>query len=202
MYVDFKFAYTIIALSSFVCPMNKIFSQSKDLIGLPGPIVFNKVSYILASSHETNHIYYIQEYLPAGDDFDKYTNMILVEVLRDSGELKKFVLKKAATIENRRRTDLIANYKLFEMPGSGEFILDFILSNKRNNEVEVIEWNCYRYKTILDARGRKAIALFGFSIRAYKDDAMEFMKKFKFTREELISQIAKFEFPNLTIPQE
>ncbi len=72
------------------------------------------------------------------------------------------VTKKNKEIEVRKSLDPVANYQVFENELTGEFILDFLLS-----EGDLFEWNVYRFKIIITNKG-KAFLLFAYTIRSFK----------------------------------
>src|SRR4051812_9099980 len=53
-------------------------ADAVDQLGIPGPVVFDGRSYALAWSQHPTPIYYKQEYLPAGENLDSYSRMLII----------------------------------------------------------------------------------------------------------------------------
>jgi hypothetical protein len=166
-----------------------------DYISVPGPVVFHKESYALAWSFSDKN-YYKQEYIRAGDSLEKFNKMILIDVLVGGLTPKGLVAEKIQEIEKRKGQDSVANYKSFENDKTGEYVLDFLVS-----EGELYEWNVYRYKLITTNNG-KAVLLFGFSFRSFKGaqtSIADFFNNFEKNRNDLIPAVSTYKLPAINI---
>ena len=85
-----------------------------DYLSVPGPISINQSNYDLAWSSHPKDNFYIQEYVPAGETPEHYSNMVLLQVFIGSKSAKDVVGALVKIIEERGRTDPIAHHELFQ----------------------------------------------------------------------------------------
>jgi len=160
-------------------------------------VSFENENYFLAWSSFSDNGYYKHEYIRKTDSIKGFNKMILIEVLqRDNLTLKEMVTKKTQEIETRKGKDPVANYQVIENEQSGEFLLDFLIS-----EGDLYEWNVYRYKLIDTPKG-KAVMLFGYCLRSFEDAELKYKKFFsliKNDRTELINSVANYEIPKIEL---
>jgi hypothetical protein len=170
----------------------------KDYLHLPGPIEFDGSSYRLAwTAHPTDN-YYKQEYIPKRNKIEHYYKMVFLDVVVDTANLRDVVRAKLVELELRKRRDSVVNYKLFQMPDSTEYILDFVIS-EGEPLLDVAEWDVYRYKTFVDSSGHKGYLLFANSLRAYSDEINGFFSVLGATRKRVIAVMVKYEMPVVSV---
>jgi len=174
----------------------KSYSQTvKDYLSVPGPLSYNNTSYRLSWSSHPAANYFKQEYLPAGQQSATYTNMLIIEAVTGAIALKDAVSAKINEITERKKTDALANYQVIENKATGEYLLDFIMSQSSGNTVSVVEWNAYRYSTFKDKAGKTGIRLFAISKRGYGDATTTFLKTLKTARQKDIAVLAAYKIP-------
>jgi hypothetical protein len=170
-----------------------------DYLGLTKPISFDNVSYNLVwTTHPTDN-YYKQEYLAEDDTLEKFKKLVTVDVLVGKIKLKDVVASKIAELEKMKATNPVVNYQTFEK--GGEVMLDFLLSQNTpdGKYLSIVERNVYRYKTVTDKTGQKAVLLFAVSDRVYGDDIDKFFSNLKENRFDLINAVGAFDIPEITI---
>jgi len=115
-----------------------------DYLSVPGPISITQLNYNLAWSSHPKDNFYVQEYVPAGETPEHYSNMILLQVFIGSKSAKDVVGALVKIIEERGRTDPIVHHELFQSAaGKDEYLIDFLQSE--GPAAEVVEWNAYHY---------------------------------------------------------
>ena len=168
-------------------------------MNVPGPIIINKDSFKLAWSSHPSSNYYKQEYIRSKDKIDRFTKMVIVEVL--IGEAKAADLTKAKVSELKllRETNPLVNHEVFQK--NGEILVDFLLSENSadGKKVNIIERNVYRYKEITDKNGKKGVMLFAIIERAYGSDVDSFLLSLKKNKSTLANTVAAFALPVITI---
>ncbi len=112
-----------------------------DRLSVPGPIIFNAVSYRLSWSSHPSPYYYKQEYLPAGQTSEHFERMLLVEAIARGADVNGVVSAQVDRLNRRKTTDPTVNFAIVKNPKNGEVILDFILSDDNNKTGSVVEWN-------------------------------------------------------------
>jgi hypothetical protein len=171
-----------------------------DYLSVPGPISINQLNYDLAWSSHPKDNFYIQEYVPAGETPEHYSNMVLLQVFIGSKSAKDVVDPLVKIIEERGRTDPIAHHELFQSAaGKDEYLIDFLQSE--GPAAEVVEWNAYHYKTFTDKSGRTGVLLFGISRRAHGEQVRPFLIGLKTERIKLRNGLNAHPFPDISIKQ-
>lgn len=148
------------------------------------PINFGGKDYYFAWSSRPYDFYIIQEYLPKGEKFEDYTQMLTASVMFygdapfDSAKAVEF---KIAALEEVKQKDPMCSYLLLE--DNGEYILDFIVSKSdKKGELEFVEMDIHYYKDI-NINGINASYLVFYSMRAYGDDIAPFLESIPSQRE-------------------
>ena len=188
--------FLLTLLSAFTPGNNKPFV--KDYFAVPGPLEFNKVAYQLAWSSHPNATYYKQEYLPAGEKTERYSNMLLLEVATGEFSLQQVVKAKTAELDQRKKSDPVTNYSLIQNPNTGEYMLDFVLSQGEGAN-SIVEWNVYRYAKLKDKSGKQGVQLMAYSRRAYGTAGTAFLQQLKTTRPTDIKTMAVYKMPELKL---
>lgn len=165
-----------------------------DAVGVPGPIAFEETAFSLAWTSNPSATYYKQEYLPAGDTLEAYSQMFIVEVLAEGATPESAAAGMIAALDERRAGDPVVNYDMIANEATGELILDFLLSDASGGVV-VVEWNAYRYVPY----GDDGVVLYAISRRGYDDDASPFIGRLSVWRQASINALAAMELPPIAI---
>lgn len=167
-----------------------VFSQEAiDYLNVGKTVKFEKQKFNLAwSSHPTDH-YYIQEWLPKGENFDNYSQMFTVSLLF-SEDLTPLIAvqSKAAELDERGKNDKICHYNIFE--NGDEYILDFLVSETEDGLVKIVEHDVHHYKKVT-INGKNALQLTFISERSYGDDILPFIQSLKDRRENVIADLTQ-----------
>ena len=150
----------------------------KDYFKLPSLLLKN-TEYKLSFSTHPESEYYKQEYLAAGEDPARFKTMVWIDVIRSGMTLERIVEIKTAELQKRKKTDKLCNYKILDNEETGEYLIEFLMSAKTADNVDIVEWNAYRYKGTIDRNGKKGIMLFAMSKRAYGKEVPAFMETLK-----------------------
>ncbi|HEX2683349.1 MAG TPA: hypothetical protein VHL77_05435 [Ferruginibacter sp.] len=169
-----------------------------DYLGVPGPIVLNKVSYNLAWSAHPSAPYYKQEYIRASDKLEKFGKMIIVEVLTGTAKPIDMAQAKVGELKEMKKNNPIVNYESFQK--NGEVLLDFLVSqNLPNGQIKILERNVYRYKAFSGKNGQKGVILFGASERSYDKAADDYLLNLKKNKSILLNAVAAFNIPEISL---
>ena len=161
-------------------------------------VSFENENYFLAWSSFSDNGYYKHEYIRKTDSIKGFNKMILIEVLQRDLTPKDLASKKALEIDKRKKKDHVANYQIIDNPETGEYLIDFLISD---GEGDLYEWNVYRYKLIDTPKG-KAVMLFGYCLRSFDDGELildDFFPYFKKNRLDLINSVANYEIPKIKL---
>jgi hypothetical protein len=165
-------------------------AQVTDYLKIGNTIKFNKENYTLGWSSHPNDGYYIQEYFPKGEKPETFKKMFTINVLVAEGITPQLAAQaKCTELDNRKKTDNCCHYKKYENKKSGEYMIDFLVSNgEKGKEPTVVEFNLYRYKAI-KVNGKNAIQLSFYSQRAYNADVYNLLSKLVDIRTDVLSKM-------------
>jgi hypothetical protein len=184
-----RLAVTMIATAALLAPA----LGQDDALGIPGPIVFEDTAFELVWTSHPTETYYKQEYLPAGEAVESYSQMFMVDVLVEGATPESAAADMIAGLEQRKASDPVVNYDMIGNEATGELILDFLLSDASTGTV-IVEWNAYRYVPFGDG-----LALFAISRRGYDDDASAFIGRLADWRTSSIQSLATMELPKVAL---
>ncbi len=121
---------------------------------------------------------------------EKFTKMILIEAVTGDFNLQDIVKAKTMELDKRKPVDDVTNYRVIENKVSGEYLLDFVMS-----EGSIVEWNAYRYRKLNEKAGKKGIMIFAYSRRAYGSATTKFLEGLKQERPADINALAAYKIP-------
>lgn len=123
----------LIALSTLLFSFTTITDNPVDRLGVKGPLEFNKINFKLAWSDKPNDNYYIQEYLPDGENLESFNQMLTIHLFDTDIKTKDAVGQKVRELTERKKTDDVCNYQVTESPDGKEFIVDFLLGESKDD---------------------------------------------------------------------
>jgi hypothetical protein len=168
-----------------------------DRIGVKGPLTFNNTTFNLSWTSKPSDNYYIQEYLPNGENADRFNQMMSIFLLVGETKLKDAVQQKVKELNARKKTDPTCNYVVNQNPDKTEYMVDFVLGESKNDKMEVEEFNIYRYKQIDLGDKKKGVLVYAYSKRAYGDDITPFFQNLKTDRANLLNAMIGSEMPTI-----
>jgi hypothetical protein len=164
-----------------------------DKLGVPGPLVFGDTNFKLASANKADTLYYIQQYLPAGDSLVDFKQMLHLEFFANDSLLEKMLQQKTQALDKRKKVDRYCNYNVISSPGGDEFLLDFLTSE--NEPQKVLQFNIWHYKLIPIEGTGKRIELYGYTKRSYNSEIKSFLKNFRNDRIIMIDKMVAAGMP-------
>ena len=178
-----------------ILSLNVSSQNFKDYFSVSEVSLSNTI-YKLAWSSHPNAIYYKQEYLSAGEKPESFKTMITIDAIIKDLPIEKVVRLKESELQERKKTDNVCNYQIMTNSKTGEYMIDFLMSSGN-----IVEWNAYRYKNIVDSKGNPTILLFALSKRAYGDDIISFLTGLKSNRMDFINLIWNYKLPRINIKE-
>lgn len=172
-----------------------------DYLNLPGPVAFDNKSYNLSWTSHPSANYYKQEYIVKGDNVAKFNSMLMVELVTGDIQIKNVVAAKMEELKKMKESNPFINYESFDNPRTGEYMIDFLLSQNTpdGKDISIAERNVYRYIPFADKAGKKGIILFAISTRSYGDKIQPFLVSLKAKKSDLVNKMAQYKFPELKI---
>lgn len=133
--------------------------------------------------------YYLQEWLPKGETFDNYEQMLTVSLaFTEVLTVRDAVEAKVQELEERKKSDKCCNYLVYER--DGEYVLDFLVSDGADGKLNCVEVDIHHYKPVT-VNGKKAVQLNFYSRRAYGDDIIPFLESLKDKKEDWITELTQ-----------
>lgn len=170
-----------------------------DRIGVKGPLFFNGINYNLAWSDKPKDYYYIQEYLPDGEKPENFNQMMTIHLFVTETGVYDAVQQKVKELNRRKNTDPLCNYQVTESPDGKEYMVDFLLSESRGDEMTIAEFNVYRYKKADTGNGENMLLVYAYSKRSYGDDITGFLTMLKDEKINYLKEMAAVEIPAVNI---
>jgi len=193
-------SFTFVILFSFSIA---IAGDDKDMIGVEGPLSFNETSFDLVWSDKARDNYYIQEYLPAGEQLETFEQMMTLHVFLIDMSIDDAVQSKLNELEKRSKTDAICKGSVAETASSDgkEILLDFLLSETQKDTPEIVEYNVYRYVPVNIGDGEKGILVYAYTKRAYGNNVEGFLETINKERRNIVNQMGNTEVPKVKLPE-
>jgi len=141
--------------------------QAKDYLTVPGPLQLAGAAYHLAWSSHPRPDFYKHEYVPQGQNVERYQSMLMLDLLDDRSATPEQLLGiKVAELEQRKATDPVVHYTPLLSESKDQALLDFVLSATDAEGNTIVEWNAYRY---VPSPAGNGVLMIGLSRRAYGD---------------------------------
>lgn len=191
----------LIILSSLLMSFTVINNTPIDRIGVSGPLSFNSTDFNFAWSDKPNETYYIQEYLPKKQTVENYKEMLTIHLFVTDITLNDAVDQKITELNIRKQTDITCNYKANYSPDKKEIIVDFVLSETKNNQINIAEFNIYRYKQIDLGNNKKGILIFAYTKRSDRNNVSYFFNNLGNIRKSSLNTMMSTETPTVKITE-
>ena len=170
-----------------------------DYLGVKGPLSFNGTKFNLAYSSNPKPTYYLQEYLPEGENASEFNQMLSIFLVIDEADAIKFMETKQAELDAKKKTDAVCNYSTTKSPDGKEHLLDFLVSYSKDNKLASVEFNVYRYKQITVKDDKKATLIYCYHSRIYKDKIPSFLSSLKESRINYLNKMISAEMPDVYV---
>jgi hypothetical protein len=178
--------------------LSTLLSDITDRLGIKGPLNFSKTKLELAWSDKPSENYYVQEYIPNGEQIKNFKQMLTIHLFTSATTPEAAVQQKVKWLVERKKTDAICNYQISESPDGKEFILDFLVGESKDGKMTIAEFNVYRYKRI-QVGGKDALLVSAYSKRSYGDNITPFLTTLGADRNFYLNEMISFSLPSLKI---
>jgi hypothetical protein len=191
---------TLVAIATFLSILTSHFNNGDEYLGIKGPLKYNKTDFKLSYSNKPNDKYYIQEYLPDGEQLGTFNQLLTIHLFITDIDLKQAAEQKINELTNRKKTDNVCNFRLIKSPDGKEFIVDFLIGETEGKEQKIVEFNLYRYKKVkVGSNKKQAIMVYAYSKRAYTRDIPSFLEALKDEKTDYLNEMINTSLPQITI---
>lgn len=191
----------LLTISSLLLSFLSVSDDVTDRIGVKGPLEFNGIKFNLAWSDRPRDNYFIQEYLPEGQTPENFEEMLTIHLFETGMSVSEAVQQKGKELTSRKNSDPLCNYQITESPDGKEYMVDFILSESKGDNMTIAEFNVYRYKQSDLGNDRNGILVYAYSKRSYGDDITPFLKKLKDEKINYLNEMALTGIPDIKIAE-
>ncbi len=200
--------YLLIFCNSFMSilaqPIKKIVAgatlspAAKERLGVSGPLQFNKTSFHLAWSDKPNETYYVQEYMPTGENPEHFNQLLTINLFNRLVPIEDAVKQKAYELTERKKIDATCNFAVTKSKDGQEYMIDFILSEGTGDKA-ITEFNIYHYKQIETSDKKQALAVYAYSKRSYGNSIPLFFKNLQAERPALLQAMSAAPIPDIKL---
>jgi hypothetical protein len=172
-----------------------------NYLSTPVNLTFNNTVYGLSwTSHPASN-YYKQEYIQKGEKSEKFSSMLMIELLNSKVNVKDAAANKISELERMKPGNPYVNYETSYDAAKGEQILDFIITanSPDGKEVVIAERNIYRYTPFVNQQGEKGLLLVAMSLRGYGQDSKKIIENSKSAKADLVSKMKGFKIPPVSL---
>ena len=169
------------------CVMAFAQEEVVDYLNVGKTLKFQGKKFELKWCQHQNEAVYLQEWLPEGETFDNYGQMLTVTLFFSEAGTVQYVENMAQILEKRKKTDC-AYYYVHEK--DGEYVIDFLVSDGADGKLNCVEVDIHHYKPVT-VNGKKAIQLNFYSRRAYGDDIIPFLESLKDKKDDWINELTQ-----------
>jgi len=169
--------------------------EAKDILNIPGPLLFDNNEYFLTWSKQNSKILSIQQFNTREENKEVYTTALIFNYFDKDIDIEMAVRQKIENIQNIAKDDKFAAVNMSESPDGSEYIVDYITSNDTNKETPFLEFSIYRFKKY-GAQPNKPLLIFAFTKRYYGDFKIAKKTNAK-ERGHLLTEAAKFVIPGI-----
>ncbi len=170
----------------------------KDLLSIPGPLEFNGTEYYLIWSKEVSPTLSVQQYIPKDESLDNYDQLITISYFNKDIDLEQAIRQKVEMVQSIKKEDKLAKIDVSGNPDGSEFIVDYTLSGRTNQEdSNFVEYSADRFKKY--PTGNKPLLIFSYKKRIYGEEQKDNAKALSKQRNELITALIEFKIPNIKL---
>ena len=170
-----------------------------DRLSIPGPLDYDGTEYYLFWSKQVSKTLYRQQYLPADERPEDFTQILDVSFFTKDIDIELAVRQKVESIQNRQEKDKFAKVNVTESPDGKEFIVDYYISEIPSKGEPFVEYNIFRFKPMEQA-GQKKFLILSYAKRIY-GDLKSAAKGLSKERDRLITSMIEYKVPDIKVAE-
>lgn len=163
----------------------------KEYFKAGNPIVFAETEYKLAWSINHHDDHFLQEYLPEGESFERFNQMITISICPTDIDPSDAIAAKAVELDIRKSQDPTITYAVFNGDDEKNSYIAFIVSDFKDGKIGELEYNIHKYRQI-EIEGQKTMLLCFYTERGYDDNIPKFLTSIKEKTSMLKDELEKF----------
>jgi hypothetical protein len=189
-------------LLSFLSILLHLFHTSEnttDLLGVPGPLQFNKTEFHLALSGKPEKNMTMHMYLPKGENLDNYNQKLSLLVINTKKDVDGVIKAKMKELTARQKLDFNCKFSTNELADGKEMLVEYIQSETNGKSLSEAEYSVSRVKWLTESEDGNYIMILTYSWRTYEEEAVDMIKNLNTYKTEFIQEMSKKELPEIKI---
>lgn len=191
----------LLTILSFLIKCLGFQSNIDDLIGVKGPLQFNKTEFHLSLSGQPEKNMTLHVYLPKGEDLDNYNQKLSLIVLNTKKDVDGVVKAKLNDLATRKKLDFNCNYSTQDIVEGKDVLVEYIQTETNNKKLSEAEFNISRVKWLTDHDNGSYLLIYTYSWRTYDEEAVDMLKNIQTYKLEFIQELGKKEMPDVRLPK-
>lgn len=189
----------ILSFISLILGLFSFQENVNDLLGVAGPLQFNKSDFHLHLSGKPEKNMTLHVYLPKGEDLDNYNQKLSLIVLNTKKDVDGVIKDKLKDLATRKKTDFNCTFSNQDLVEGKESIVEFIQTEVNGKNLSEAEFNISRVKWLTDTDNGNYILIYTYSWRTYEAEAVDMVKNINTYKADFIQEISKKEMPEIKV---
>jgi len=173
--------------------------NTTDLLGVQGPLQFNKTEFQLSLSGKPEKNMTIHIYLPKGEDLDNYNQKLSLLVINTKKDVDGVVKAKLKELTERQKLDFNCKFSANDLVEGKEMLVEYIQSETNGKSLSEAEYSVSRIKWLTDSDDGNYIMIMTYSWRTYEAEAVDMIKNLSTYKTEFIQEMSKKELPEVKL---
>lgn len=191
----------LLTFVSFLISILGSYKNVDDLIGVKGPLVFNKTEFQLSLSGQPEKNLTLHVYLPKGEDLDTYNQKVSLIVLDTKKDVDGVIKAKIKDLITRQKTDFNCTYSAIDLVEGKEMLVEYIQTEMNGKKLSEAEFHISRVKWLTDHDKGSYMLIYTYSWRTYDEEATDMIKNIQTYKTEFIQELSKKEMPEVRLPK-
>lgn len=191
----------LLTILSFLIKCLGFQSNIDDLIGVKGPLQFNKTEFHLSLSGQPEKNMALHVYLPKGEDLDNYNQKLSLIVLNTKKDVDGVVKAKLNDLATRKKLDFNCIYSTQDIAEGKDVLVEYVQTETNNKKLSEAEFNISRVKWLTDHDNGSYLLIYTYSWRTYDEEAIDMLKNIQTYKLEFIQELGKKEMPDVRLPK-
>jgi hypothetical protein len=187
----------ILLILSFFINLFQINENVADVLGVQGPLMFNKTKFELAVSLSPDDGMYVQSYLPKSEVIETYNQKISILIIDTDKEVEEIITKKAKDLAELKKIDHNTAYSSREVNSGRDYIIEFTTCEYEGKKLNLVEFNISKVHKIKTASGKPAIVIYTYTWRSYDEETTQFLATIGNFKEEFITEMTHASIPDV-----
>jgi len=187
----------VFSLIKLLLPLLTISENVENLLGVNGPLTFNKTEFNLSLSGKPEKNMVLHVYLPKGEDLDNYNQKTTLILLNSKKDIDGVIKDKIKDLAQRQKLDFNCTYSVQEMVEGKESMIEYVQTESDGKKLSEAEYSLSRVKWLSENDNGNYILIYTYTWRTYDAEAQDMIKNIKSYRTDFLNELSKKELPEV-----